>query len=202
VIVLLSFAAARLVVRRSTGELKEIVVSRWSDGSSCDLSNCFLSVEFEADCVAHGPFSTTVSTAHTSSCACISGYARVNAATDRGGWQCEQHPAKNHSPTAATHDASKIFGVCALVRHCQVLAAACFCCVSVFGLTQVCFMGAGGCVCGGWCYGGEVTPSPTGGRCCTRFARQALAVNYTGVAGLQLTSNQETAQGELVSCIL
>lgn len=103
-------------VHRSTGELEEVVVSRWSDGSSCDLSNCFFSVEFEADCVAHGPFSISVNTAHTSSCACISGYTRVAAAAGRG-WQCESQSAGNSPPTAAKHDVSMIIGYCVLVRH-------------------------------------------------------------------------------------
>ena len=90
-------------------------MSRWSDGSSCDLNNCFRSVEFEADCVAHGPFSISVNTAHTSSCACISGYTRVTAAAGRGGWQCESQSASNNSPTAAKHDTGKIIACCVLV---------------------------------------------------------------------------------------
>lgn len=112
------FCRGVLVIRRPTGELDEIVVTRWSDGSSCDLSNCFFSVEFEADCIAHGPFSISVNTARTSSCACIPGYARV---AGHGGWQCELQSASNSPPTAAKHDISKIIGYCVLVRYPHVL---------------------------------------------------------------------------------
>ena len=111
------FCRLVIVTHRSSGELEEIVVPRWSDGSACDSSNCFSSVEFEVDCVAHGPFSRSVNTARTSSCACIPGYARVTVAAGNVGWQCELQPASNGPPTAAKHGVSKIIGFCVLVRQ-------------------------------------------------------------------------------------
>lgn len=109
------FLSFRFFERRSTGELQEVVVSRWSDGSACHLNNCFKSVEFEADCVAHGPFSTTVNTAQKTSCACVSGYARVNAG--RGGWQCEHQTANDNNATSTAATFGHVILVALLVRH-------------------------------------------------------------------------------------
>ena len=103
--------------------LEEVVVGRWSDGSSCPDRNCFQSVLFEADCSAHGPFAVVVNTDETTRCACSDQTAQVTAPNGR--WQCERvrQPTDGQPTDEISYETlASVVGVCLVVSLVIVFA--------------------------------------------------------------------------------
>ena len=102
--------------RRSHGSgsvFEEVVVGRWSDGSSCVGANCFAGVRFEADCSAHGPFAVVVNTEDTTRCECPAGYK--SAAAPDGRWQCEKQ--QRGKPDGSDGGGSEDQTLCTSITH-------------------------------------------------------------------------------------
>ena len=115
--------------------LHEVVVAMWADGTECEGGkpradfqsqggNCFINVEFEADCTPHGPFAKPTVAHETLGCQCEDDFV-VTAAADGIGWQCNAVGLT----AAARNTALPLWGAL-LVGLCALLAL-------FFGVTAV-----------------------------------------------------------------
>lgn len=85
----------------ASGQLHEVVVGMWADGTECvgakpglDFQsrggNCFRDVLFVPDCSPHGPFAVPVENVanNTAACQCPSGFLKTPLRDGTGRWQC------------------------------------------------------------------------------------------------------------------